>query len=197
MSFYLFIGQYELIDFTFTQGCSCDVSKLYKCLTVMSVTYLAWYFWHKCLKIIQKHTQMFMSMGWDYVSTLRPLTGQLFMPQVMCVCGKPRWSVINRSNRRIRRKTCPSATFSTSNPTWTDPGLRGQRLAVNRLSHGTALHTQIKLYLTYLKRILLLKTNTTRWKVRYDYVMFVDRFPCQPEVNCKHCVVCLRTGFWE
>jgi hypothetical protein len=40
-------------------------------------------------------------------------------------------------------KTCPSATLSTTNPTWTEPGsnpgLRGGRPAVNRLSHGTAL----------------------------------------------------------
>jgi hypothetical protein len=38
-------------------------------------------------------------------------------------------------------KTCPSATLSTTNPTWTDPGsnpgLRGGRPAANRLSHGT------------------------------------------------------------
>ena len=40
-------------------------------------------------------------------------------------------------------KTCPSATLSTTNPTWADPGsnpgLRGRRPATNRLSHGTAL----------------------------------------------------------
>jgi hypothetical protein len=40
------------------------------------------------------------------------------------------------------RKACPSATFSTTNPTWTDPGsnpgLRGETAATNRLSHGTA-----------------------------------------------------------
>jgi hypothetical protein len=45
-------------------------------------------------------------------------------------------------NRSTRVKTCPSATLSTTNPTWTDPGsnpgLRGGRLAANRLSHGTA-----------------------------------------------------------
>jgi hypothetical protein len=38
-------------------------------------------------------------------------------------------------------KTCPSATLSTTNPIWTDPGwnpcLRGERPATNRLSHGT------------------------------------------------------------
>jgi hypothetical protein len=43
--------------------------------------------------------------------------------------------------RSTRRKTCPSATLSTTNPTWTDPGstagLRGDRPATNRLSHGT------------------------------------------------------------
>jgi hypothetical protein len=45
-------------------------------------------------------------------------------------------------NRRTREKTCPSATLSTTNHTWTDPGsnpgLRGERPATNRLSHGTA-----------------------------------------------------------
>jgi hypothetical protein len=46
--------------------------------------------------------------------------------------GKPKYS----------GKTCPSATLSKTNPTWTDPGsnpaLRGGRPATNRLSHGTA-----------------------------------------------------------
>jgi hypothetical protein len=46
-------------------------------------------------------------------------------------------------NRSTREKTCPSATLSTTNPTWTDlrsnPGLRGEKPATNRLSHGTAL----------------------------------------------------------
>jgi hypothetical protein len=50
---------------------------------------------------------------------------------------------IDRKNRRTREKTCPSATLSTTNPKWTDPGskpgLRGGRPASNRLSHGTAL----------------------------------------------------------
>jgi hypothetical protein len=41
-------------------------------------------------------------------------------------------------NRRTQRKTCPSATLSTTNPTWIDlgakPGLRGERPATNDLS---------------------------------------------------------------
>jgi hypothetical protein len=38
--------------------------------------------------------------------------------------------------------TCPSATLSTTNPTWPDPGLnpgrRGGKPATNRLSYGAA-----------------------------------------------------------
>jgi hypothetical protein len=47
-------------------------------------------------------------------------------------------------NQSTRGKTCPSATLSTTNPTWTDPvsnpGLRGERPATNSLSHGTATY---------------------------------------------------------
>jgi hypothetical protein len=46
-------------------------------------------------------------------------------------------------NLRTRGKSFPSATLSTTNPTWTDPGsnpgLRGERPATKRLSHGTTL----------------------------------------------------------
>jgi hypothetical protein len=53
--------------------------------------------------------------------------------------GKIYWQ---GKNRRTRRKTCPSATLSTTNPTWIDKGansgLRGERPATNDLSHGTA-----------------------------------------------------------
>jgi hypothetical protein len=49
---------------------------------------------------------------------------------------------LTEENRSNRRKTCPSATSSTTKPTWTDPGsnlgLRGERSSTNRLSHGTA-----------------------------------------------------------
>jgi hypothetical protein len=49
----------------------------------------------------------------------------------------PRWyKFVER-----RRKTCPSATLSTTNPTWIEPGanpgLRGESPATNDLSHGT------------------------------------------------------------
>jgi hypothetical protein len=45
-------------------------------------------------------------------------------------------------DRSTRGKTCPSATLSTTNLTWTDqgsnPGLRGGTLVAIRLRHGMA-----------------------------------------------------------
>jgi hypothetical protein len=57
--------------------------------------------------------------------------------------GARRWNYIDRGKpKNSERKTCPSATLSTTNPTWIDPsvnpGLRGERPATNDLSHGTA-----------------------------------------------------------
>jgi hypothetical protein len=57
---------------------------------------------------------------------------------------KQRWNDILTGEDRIsRRKTCPSATLSATNPTWIDPsanpGLRGERPETKGLSHGTAL----------------------------------------------------------
>jgi hypothetical protein len=57
--------------------------------------------------------------------------------------GAVRGMRIGRGNRSTRRKPCPSATSSTTNPTWPDlgsnPGRRGGKPATNRLSYGTAL----------------------------------------------------------
>jgi hypothetical protein len=54
-----------------------------------------------------------------------------------------RWNETDRGKPKYSGKTRPSATLSSTNPTWTDPGsnpdLRGDRPATNRLSHGTAL----------------------------------------------------------
>jgi hypothetical protein len=57
-----------------------------------------------------------------------------------------KWSTggmkLTGENRSTRIKTRPSATLSTTNPIWTDPGsnpgLRDERPATNRLGHGTA-----------------------------------------------------------
>jgi hypothetical protein len=58
------------------------------------------------------------------------------------------WNYTDRENRRTRRKTCPSATFSTTNPTFTalgtNPVLCGEKPATNRLSYGTAMYNTLK-----------------------------------------------------
>jgi hypothetical protein len=41
--------------------------------------------------------------------------------------------------------------LSTKNPIWTDPGLRGERQATNRLSHGTAFGTQLPTVLSIVR----------------------------------------------
>jgi hypothetical protein len=73
-----------------------------------------------------------------YVSILR-------IPQMIWVWESDGGMILTGENRRTRRKTCPSATLSTTNPTCIDPGanpgLRGERPATNDLSHGTALGT--------------------------------------------------------
>jgi hypothetical protein len=56
--------------------------------------------------------------------------------------GQRRWNnKLTGESRRTRRKTCPSTTLSTTNPTWIDPGanpgLRSEMPATNDLSHGT------------------------------------------------------------
>jgi hypothetical protein len=56
-----------------------------------------------------------------------------------CEFGERRWNdILTGETRRTRRKTCLSATLSTTNTTWIDPGLRGERPATNDLSHGMA-----------------------------------------------------------
>jgi hypothetical protein len=51
--------------------------------------------------------------------------------------------ILTGETEELGEKTCPSATLSTTNPTWADPGanpgLRGERPATNRLSHLTAV----------------------------------------------------------
>jgi hypothetical protein len=49
---------------------------------------------------------------------------------------------IEKENWRTWRKTCPSATFLTTNPTWTAldviPGLHSEKLATTHLGYGMA-----------------------------------------------------------
>jgi hypothetical protein len=65
--------------------------------------------------------------------------------------------------RNTRRKTCPSATFFTTNRTWTDsgakPGLHVQMSAINILSHGTAECLPLLLWLQLLARLPVLSVE--------------------------------------
>jgi hypothetical protein len=71
-------------------------------------------------------------------------TGLLYQPQMIGDgdCGEIGGMKIGREDRSTRGKTCPSATLSTTNPTWLDPGLNpdrsGGKPATNRLSYGAA-----------------------------------------------------------
>jgi hypothetical protein len=65
-------------------------------------------------------------------------------------CSSSRWCMsmdshgrmILMGNRRTRRKTCPSATLTSANPTWTDSGMNMglccERPVTNCLSHSIA-----------------------------------------------------------
>jgi hypothetical protein len=75
---------------------------------------------------------------------------------------------IGRGNRSTRRKPAPSATLSTTNPTWPDPcantGHRGGKPATNRLSYGAANNT-----VTFTPKLLIILENSkhsswTKWR---------------------------------
>jgi hypothetical protein len=75
----------------------------------------------------------------------------MYQPQVIGDgdCGEIGGMKIGRHGKpKYSEKTCPSATLSTTNPTWLDPGSnpgrRGGKPATNRLSYGAA--TYIHLY---------------------------------------------------
>jgi hypothetical protein len=60
-----------------------------------------------------------------------------------------RWNCIDRENRWTRIKTCHSATFSTTNPTWivlgANPGLRDENPWTNHSSllNGICINLRI------------------------------------------------------
>jgi hypothetical protein len=79
---------------------------------------------------------------------LWPLTGLLYQPQMIGDgdCWRNWWIEDMQGKPKYSEKTCRSATLSTTNPTWLDPGLnparRGGKPATNRLSYGTAYAIQ-------------------------------------------------------
>jgi hypothetical protein len=84
-----------------------------------------------------------------------------------------RWNVDWQGKPKYSEKTCPSATFSTTNATWLDPGLnpgrRGGKPATNRLSYGAA--TKHSLVIEYLPR------------TKSEYQVFGLAYPQPPPPN--------------
>jgi hypothetical protein len=76
-------------------------------------------------------------------SARRPLTGLLYLPRVIVMMEKIWWNEDWQGEPKYSEKTYPSATLSTTNLTWPDPGSnpgrRGRKPATNRLSYGAAL----------------------------------------------------------
>jgi hypothetical protein len=101
---------------------------------------------------------------WDYVSELRPVTGLLLISRWCISMDSHAGMIFAGDNQRKWRKTCPSATLPITNPTKTvpgaNPGLRGERPATNRLSHG--MDEQVNL--------LLIIKLTTRGETVFLYL---------------------------
>jgi hypothetical protein len=77
--------------------------------------------------------------------------------------------MISAGETEVLGENLPSATLSTTNPTWIDPGanpgLRDERPVTNRLSHGTAC-TQNYLY-------LLESYTKTQWKKKHECIAYL------------------------
>jgi hypothetical protein len=82
--------------------------------------------------------------------------------------------ILTGENRRTRRKNCPSATLSTTNPTWIDlganPGLCGERPATN-LRNGVTTTDILYLLISHLPFVVKLRPHPQRLCTKYG----VDR----------------------
>jgi hypothetical protein len=56
----------------------------------------------------------FMSMGWDYDSELRLLTGLLFIPQIIYESGQPWWN--QRNTEELGENLVPVSLFPPQIP---------------------------------------------------------------------------------
>jgi hypothetical protein len=84
-------------------------------------------------------------VGWDWVHlVLRPLIAYCTAPDHRWWwLWSNLWNEDWQGKPKYSEKTCRSATSSTTNPTWpepgSNPGRRGGKPAINRLSYGTTL----------------------------------------------------------
>jgi hypothetical protein len=109
---------------------------------------------------------------------LSPLYCGHFWPIVPAPDDRWRWLWSNWWNEdwqgkpKYSEKTCPTATLSTTNPTWPDPGSnpgrRGWKPTTNRLSYGAALcFMLLHRNIGRVHWILFTNTSTTNKSTRY------------------------------
>jgi hypothetical protein len=71
--------------------------------------------------------------------------------------------ILTEENRRTGRKTCPSATSSTTDPTWKNVGMilgiHGDRLVTNRLRHRKT-EDMLRIYLFRLLFIYVIELRS-------------------------------------
>jgi hypothetical protein len=48
--------------------------------------------------------------------------------------------ILTGETEKFEEKTCPSATLSATNPTWTEPGLSVEMPTTDRLSHSQLIY---------------------------------------------------------
>jgi hypothetical protein len=98
--------------------------------------------------------------------------------------GKPKYS----------EKTCPSATLSTTNPTWLDPGLnsgcRGGKPATNRLSYGAAftfIKYKYKILITSVdsQTIMSAETYPAKWQWLDEQLTIESCLCSEHEHECR------------
>jgi hypothetical protein len=95
------------------------------------------------VNVPDRRNEFFSEVGLSPLGTVAT-SGLLYKPQMIDEddCGAIGGMKIGRGNRSTRKKTCPSATLSTTNPAWLDTGSisgrRGGKPATNRLSYGAA-----------------------------------------------------------
>jgi hypothetical protein len=91
---------------------------------------------------------LLMLMGWDNVSEQGPPRAYCSSPTWHTCMDSDSGKILTEENQELKRKPCPSAILSTTNPTWTDPsanlGLHSERPTTNCLSHCYNVYTVTK-----------------------------------------------------
>jgi hypothetical protein len=114
---------------------------------------------------------------------------------VLFLVMESQWKEIDGGRPKYSRKTCPTATLSITNPTWTDPGskpgLLAGRPAANRLSRDTTLNRKLHQNRTFFMNIPLLfyifVINHLKTEITLNYMLQAKFVP-----RSKHSVSVLK-----